>query len=101
MHPVALLTKNKLIKLGISEERTENWQELKDKLPNLQLMEGTENESKNKTPLKEWLSSEGKGEQYLRDNYFPDKIDLDIKHFEEFYEERKNILRKEIKKILK
>ena len=30
----------------------------KDKLPNLQIMEGRENESKNKTPINEWLISQ-------------------------------------------
>lgn len=81
---------------------------MKDELPNLQLMEGLENESKNKTPFQDWLcGKDSKGNQnvsdinkFLTDNYIPTDISLEFKDFEVFFETRQEILKKKIEKEL-
>jgi hypothetical protein len=108
IHPTSLFTEAKLKKHGIPQKRWEEWQEKKDQLPNLQLMEGRENESKNKTPFKQWLhGTDANGnsnvidiDKFKKDNYLPDGISLEFRYFEGFFETRKNLLRKEIKKVL-
>lgn len=102
LHPAISLIKSKLIKLGIKEEKAEVWQNNKDKLSNLQLLEGVENESKNKTPLKDWVNQKVKDKQkYFIENYFPEDVDLDIINFEEFYDKRREILKNKLNEYLK
>jgi len=106
IHPASSFTNAKLNKNKISEEKWKHWQILKDQLPNLQIMEGSENESKNKTPFDEWLHGENIDDipnvsdinKFLADNYIPKETSLEFKDFEMFFEERKRILRDEIKK---
>ena len=70
-------------------------------------MEGGENISKNKTPFKEWLYGTDENgnpnvidvEKFIKDNYIP-STSLDLTNFEKFYEERKKILRDQLKKVL-
>lgn len=108
IHPASLFADAKLKKYDIPKEKWKRWQEMKDRLPNLQLMEGKENESKNKTPFKNWLYGKDANEnpnvsdidRFKKDNYIPTGLSLDFKDFEYFYEARKNMLRDEIKKVL-
>jgi uncharacterized protein with ParB-like and HNH nuclease domain len=108
IHPASLFADAKLKKYDIPKEKWKRWQEMKDRLPNLQLMEGKENESKNKTPFKNWLYGKDANEnpnvsdidKFKKDNYIPTSLSLDFKDFEYFYEARKNMLRDEIKKVL-
>ena len=105
IHPASLFTESKLKEHYIPQDKWEKWQEMKDRLPNLQLMEGSENESKNKTPFKQWLdnaySDDDNKENFMKNNYIPDNVSLEFKDFETFYEERKKILRNKLKEILK
>lgn len=108
IHPYSLFTEAKFKKLEISLDKKEHWDDMKDKLPNLQLMEGSENIRKNKQPFKDWLR--GTDEQgnpnvadiikFKNDNYIPLNVSEDFNDFEIFYEERKKILRDKLKKIL-
>lgn len=108
IHPASLFTDDQLAKNGIPKEKWENWQQMKDRLPNLQLMEGKENESKNKTPFKDWLIGKDTSghpnmvdpTKFMKDNYISSTSSLDLKDFETFYEERKNQLRTEIRRVL-
>lgn len=108
IHPATLFTPSKLKKLGIDDVTAEVWIKLKDTLPNLQLLEGSENESKNKTPFYEWLHGNTNGTpniadvaKFEADNYIPSNTSYDISNFEIFFKLRKNILKCELKKILK
>ena len=108
IHPSNMFTDAQLNKNSIPKEKWKDWQQMKDRLPNLQLMEGKENESKNKTPLKEWLNGKDANRnpnvvdvaKFKKDNYIPESISLDLKDFENFYQARRDILRREIKKVL-
>lgn len=106
IHPASFFTDAKLKTLNLSADEIIEWKDLKDKLPNLQLLEGKENESKNNMSFKEWLldkDSNGNVKikdivKYKNDNFIDLNEDEDIKNFKQFYNARKNILREEIKK---
>ncbi len=108
IHPASLFTDAKLRSCGIVEEKWEVWRRMKDQLANLQLMEGTENESKNRTPFKEWLyGSDASGnanvpdiEKFLKDNYIARDAGLELKDFEDFFDKRAIRLREKIGKTL-
>ncbi len=108
IHPVSLFTDAKLRSYSISEEKFNWWKKLKDQLPNLQIMEGVENETKNKTPFKEWLygvDPNGKPnvsdiKKFLNDNYIPEDAGLEFRDFESFFSRRKERLQENIKRIL-
>jgi hypothetical protein len=83
--------------------------ELRDRLPNLQIMEGLENISKNCTPFKHWLSGKDNNNnhvvpdrnKFLMDNYIDLNQSLDFIDFEAFYSKRKDKLEYELKILLK
>ena len=54
-HPYSSFGSNNLKSIGINESKKIDWQFKRNLLPNLQFLEGTENESKNKTPLIDWI----------------------------------------------
>lgn len=103
IHPDSGFTNAKLRDAGVSEDKWQDWQWKKDRLPNLQLMEGRENESKNNKPFQEWLneneSIRDKG-KFLSDNYIPNYVNLSFSNFNEFYESRKKNLTQELCKVL-
>lgn len=109
IHPSSKFNYDEMKKLGLIESnngqpsRTEVCYK-KDKLPNLQLLEGSENESKNSTPFKEWFQKNIKNkdkDKYKEDNYIPTNIDLDFKMFNDFYSKRKEMLKTKLQDILK
>lgn len=84
VHPYTSFNIGKLRAAGITDRETVKlWQYQGNTLPNLQLLEGKENESKNKTTLIEWCN---KGNAIA---YLDDAISKDIKDFATFYEHRK------------
>ena len=108
IHPSSFFTDAKLKTLSLTDKEIEEWQDLKDKLPNLQLLEGKENESKNNTPFIDWINTvDSSGNRkindiikYKEDNYIDINENEDIKNFKQFFNSRKNILRDEIKSRL-
>lgn len=108
IHPASLFTYSQLQKMGLDPLKTEDWMNKKDQLPNLQLMEGMENEKKNKTPFFEWLHGrDDNGEpnvadtdKFMADNYIPKTVSLEFKNFEALFEQRKLILRDKLSKTL-
>jgi len=101
IHPTYFFSYSNLKIIG-REDKYEEWHEMKDKIPNLQMMEERKNRVKNKRKFKEWLEMENDIEKkvYLNDNYIPSDISYDIKNFEEFYKQRKEILKVALNKIL-
>ena len=65
---------------------------MRNTLPNLQLLEGSENESKNRVPLTDWIKA---GNKVL---YSDKKESTDLYNFESYYEKRKQNM---ILKLLK
>ena len=92
-HPYVSFDTKNIRSLGISNDKIADWQRKRNLLPNLQFLEGGENESKNKTPLKEWV---GKGNSFA---YHPKGISLELIDFESFFEERRVLIKKELFKL--
>jgi uncharacterized protein with ParB-like and HNH nuclease domain len=108
IHPDKGFTNAKLKAAEIDEDKWAIWQEIKDTLPNLQMMEGKQNISKNAKPLNEWIKgTNGKGilnvpdeAKFCSDNYIPIHIGFDFKSFDRFYKARKEILKEQLTKVL-
>jgi uncharacterized protein with ParB-like and HNH nuclease domain len=94
IHPFTGFDTRKIKPLNIDKDKITDWQKKRNKLPNLQLLEGSGNESKNATPLVTWLS-QGNSVKFL-----PAEISYDITNFDEFYEKRKELIANELRKIL-
>lgn len=92
-HPYVGFDRRNLKMLDISEAKQEDWQRKRNLLPNLQFLEGRENESKNKTPLKEWIE---KGNTI---EFYPQGVSLELKDFDEFFEARRLLIKKELFEI--
>lgn len=96
MHPWALISKKSTYKKNnVSEDKMSEWKKKADTLPNLQILEKTENRNKSASMLKDWVKSRYKDENernaYLKDAFLAD-ISLEFADFEEFYEKRKQLL---------
>jgi uncharacterized protein with ParB-like and HNH nuclease domain len=108
LHPRSGFTDAKLRRAGVAKSNWEDWQWMRDRLPNLQILEGPENERKSKTPLKEWVyGKNGKGNpdvdnpaDFIKANQIPRNASLDIKDFGAFYDSRRKALRKKLTKVL-
>lgn len=102
MHPWSQFTTTKLDNLGLSENKIKQWQQDRDRLPNLQLMEGAANKSKNDMPFEKWIQALGSEQDYfMKRNYMPDEIGLGLMDFEAFYAARKELLRAKLNEVLK
>ncbi|SEA72631.1 Uncharacterized conserved protein, contains ParB-like and HNH nuclease domains [Pseudobutyrivibrio sp. ACV-2] len=103
MHPYTGFEEEKIKNLVlpngsvIDDDTKEDWRRRRNTLANLQLLEGRENESKNATPLVEWLK-----EPENKDNvkYLPDGISYDLFNFEEFMQKRQELMSMQLKTIL-
>jgi hypothetical protein len=102
IHPSSGFTEERFTEMGIPEAEWAEWGDSRDRVPNLQLLEGLRNISKNATPIREWLAVMSPAEQrtFVTNNYFPDGVELEFKDFPAFYAQRKEILRRELRKIL-
>lgn len=92
-HPYTAFENKNIATLGLDDEKVKEWQKKRNLLPNLQFLEGAENESKNKTPLKEWVEE---GNDF---EYHPENISLELKNFDTFFTERRKLMKDELKKI--
>ena len=78
------------------------WCGNRNRLPNLQLLEGRSNGSKNDMPLIEYYNdmSDNQKAEFRKQAFIPDDIGLELEHFEEFYEKRKVILAAKLRVLL-
>lgn len=102
IHPASKFDVDNFNKIGLSKEMQDEWLKLRDTVPNLQLLEGRQNESKNATAFKVWLDKKDESVRtYFKiSNFIPEDISLDFLDFLEFYEKRKSVLIEELKKVL-
>lgn len=88
----------------ISDEKCGEWRAMADTLVNLQLLTGTANQEKGKIALATWLPTiYPKLEDrvsYCKENYIAEEISLELKDFESYYKERKEILRAKLIEVL-
>lgn len=92
-HPYAGFENKAIATLDLSPDKVKEWQKKRNLLPNLQFLEGAENESKNKTPLKDWVDE---GNDFT---YHPQNISLELKDFDTFFKERRTLIRNELLSI--
>jgi len=102
IHPAIDFRKRKLRELGLSEEEIVEWDEMRDQVPNLQMMDGRSNKVKNKTPFKKWFDEKTmeEKESYLENNYIPIDISYGFDNFKFFFNARKKIMKKRLIHIL-
>lgn len=102
IHPASKFNPSVLSSFGLTQEEQDEWIKLRDMVPNLQLLEGRQNESKNATDFNIWLSKKDVSAQnhFKVSNYIPDDLSLDFKDFMNFFEERKIKIKEELKKVL-
>ena len=99
MHPYSSFEEDKIKKLVIplDDSTKEEWKRRRNTLANLQLLEGRENESKNATPLVDWLKVKENRENV---KYLPVGISYELSNFDEFMEQRQKLMSDELKSIL-
>jgi len=102
IHPAAHFTNAKFAELEIPPDKWQDWMARRDTIPNLQLLNGHENLVKNKTPLSKWIEemSDEDRTRFRVENYFPEAVDLAFSNFEEFYDQRRQLLRAKLHEVL-
>lgn len=102
MHPYVGFKKAALENLNLpggrrlTPDQIKDWMRRRDTLANLELLQGTTNQQKSKTPLATWLSdpTHKKNTEYLPN------VSYDLSNFEEFMEERQKLMKDALEKIL-
>ncbi len=102
IHPASKFSSPVFDEISINEEERKSWLELRDTVPNLQFMESRENVTKNATPFSVWLAHKNDSEvsYFKASNHIPVEESLEFSNFKSFYENRKTILKNELKKVL-
>jgi hypothetical protein len=103
VYPRAMFHARKLKALGKSEDAIVRLQELKERLPNLQLLAGPDNQSKSDQPPALWIAETFKGEADRKDyisRHMLDGVTTDLNGFEEFYKTRRAHLIERIDAVL-
>ena len=78
------------------------WRGLRNRLPNLQLLEGRSNGSKNDMRLVDFYNDMNNDQRKLFHNQalIPSDVSLEIENFEIFYNRRKELLTEKIRELL-
>ena len=99
LHPAARFDVSKPV--SVTMEKWHRWRADRNKLPNLHLLEGRSNGSKNDMPLIEYYNDMNDDQKSLfrKQSLIPDDVSLEIDHFGEFYEKRKELLVFKIKEL--
>lgn len=88
--------------LTVSMDDWRRWRGNRNRLPNLQLLEGRSNGSKNDMRLVDYYNDMNDEQKatFRKQAIIPDGVSLELDHFEEFYEKRKDILVQRIRELL-
>ena len=103
IYPKGLFTASKLRKAGVPEDRIEIFKAWSNRLPNLQLLEGTINNEKRQKMPSEWYAAFWPDpEARLRhlQSQGIDELPEDIVRFDDFYEQRKALLMSRIQQVV-
>ena len=87
---------------GVDMDTWSQWRGLKNKLANLQYLEGRSNGSKNSMPLIEYYNDMTADQQALfkKQALIPDEVSLEISAFGEFYQKRRELFRSKLEVML-
>lgn len=102
IHPASKFTADTFNNMSLSDEEQDEWMKMRDMIPNLQLMEGRQNESKNAEDFETWLGKKEPSEQqhFKITNYIPENESLEFRNFKTFFEKRKTKLGEALRKVL-
>lgn len=100
LHPESRFSESKPPAISIDEWK--RWRSLRNRLPNLQLLEGRSNGSKSAMSLLDYCNdmNEKQREDFYLQALIPENVPLEFDHFEEFYKQRKAIMAQQIKNLL-
>lgn len=105
IHPKSFFTKKKLKEFGIADSEAESFACECDKLPNLQLLEATQNIEKSDIPFSEWLEKTYSGrteqESFLMQNHIKPDESLVFENFLSFVANRRETLKSHLIAVLK
>ena len=100
LHPDNRFNGSKPITVTI--EGWKRWRGMRNRLPNLHLLEGRSNGSKNDMRLVDYYNdmNDGQKADFCKQAMIPKDVSLEIEDFEKFYEERKAIITERIRELL-
>ena len=88
---------------GVSEDQVSAFQERRDRIANLQLLEGTPNQEKSAKMPAEWLRSHFTSDDTLngwKERNFTDDVPNDMRGFLDFYEARRKKMKARLAQVL-
>ena len=99
LHPESTFDK-KLV--SISMEDLNKWRGMRNKLPNLHLLEGISNASKSNMRLVDYYNDMNDEQRviFFEESLIPNDISLEFENFDIFYEARKKVLTEKIRELL-
>lgn len=102
LHPAERFEGSKPFTISISREEWRVWCSNRNRLPNLWLLEGRSNASKSNMPLIDFYNdmNEDQRVQFRKQAMIPDGVSLELEHFADFYEKRKELITKKLKELL-
>jgi hypothetical protein len=80
------------------DEKIRLYQAYYNSIYNLELLDDSENKSKNAKPFDEWLSQ--RDDNFKKRHLIPEMESYDFDHFLEFVEKRRELLKKQIKAVM-
>lgn len=100
LHPYDRFDSTKPISVSMEDWR--RWRGNRNRLPNLQLLEGRSNGSKNAMRLVDYYNDMNEEQKavFRKNALIPEGVSLELDHFEEFYEKRKDLLAAKIRELL-
>jgi len=97
--PSSLLDEDSLVDEGLDEDKAEGFDAQADRLANLQLLTGRENEAKQDSPFEKWIKSQD--ESFYDRHLIPtDPETHQIENFDSFLEQRSELIRNELQSVL-
>lgn len=100
LHPYDRFDSSKPVSVQMDDWR--RWRSNRNRLPNLHLLEGRSNGSKNVMRLVDYYNdmNDAQKKVFRDEAIIPDGVSLEIENFGEFYEKRKELLMAKIKQLL-
>ena len=89
--------------IGVSMDAWKRWRSMRNRLPNLHLLVGRSNASKSDMRLIDYYNDMNNEQQeaFLKEAMIPDGASLQLEDFEEFYEQRKALIARQLMNLLK
>lgn len=100
LHPDNRFNESKPISVSMEDWR--RWRGMRNRLPNLHLLEGRSNGSKNDMRLVDYYNdmNDAQKAEFYKQAMIPQNISLEIEDYEKFYETRKKVLTERIRELL-